>query len=117
MRRVLGLLVALALAGCSTASDPAVTSPAPSALAGQEWTPALHPSTGLLQVGETTEVSVAVPVVTELETTGSALLLVEQVGVTGSDRQTWEVRAQEPGTAWLTAEGSDGTLRIEVTVE
>ena len=41
----------------------------------------------------------------------------EQVGVTGSDRQTWEVRAQEPGTAWLTAEGSDGTLRIEVTVE
>ena len=115
--RALGLLLVLALAGCVTDSPPPVTSSMPLSLVGQEWTPAVHPSHGTLQVGESMEVSVAVPVISDLAATGSAVLVVAQIGITGSDRQTWEVRAQEPGTTTLSAEGSDGVIRIDVTVE
>jgi hypothetical protein len=59
----------------------------------------------------------AAPDVAELGTTSDAVTLTRQVGITASDRVTWEVAAVHRGRAVVTGEGTDGPLRIEVLVE
>ena len=126
--RLAALTLALVLSACASSAlpeaAPTATLPQPTtspavapALAGQEWTPRVHPERGRLSVGETTEVSLGQPVVAELRTTGAAVTLTRQVAITASDRVTWEVAAVQRGRGVVTGEGSDGPLRIEVLVE